>query len=96
MAFLDMVALDLPRPARVRTPLLVLGAARDNMIAPREIEATGRAYHTQAEIIPDVAHNSMLDPRWQSVAERILAWLNEQQVVNASEQVTELVGVPPM
>ena len=76
MAFLDMVALDLPKPEKVKTPLLILGAARDNMIAPSEIEATARAYNTQAEIIPDVAHNSMLEPRWRSVAERILAWLN--------------------
>jgi pimeloyl-ACP methyl ester carboxylesterase len=42
-AFADMVALDLPRPARVKTPLLVLGAALDHMIGAREIEATGRA-----------------------------------------------------
>jgi hypothetical protein len=47
------------------------------MISPREIEATGRAYNTQVQIIPDVAHNSMLEQRWQSVADRILAWLNE-------------------
>jgi len=66
MAFLDMIALDLPQPEKVKTPLLVLGAARDNMIDPSEIEATARAYHTQAEIIPDVAHNSMLEQRWQS------------------------------
>ena len=72
-----MVALDLPKPAKVKTPLLVVGVARDNMIAPREIEATARAYNTQAVIIPDVAHNSMLDPRWQSVAERILVWLKD-------------------
>jgi len=78
MAFLDMVALDLPKPAKVKTPLLVLGAARDNMIAPPEVEATARAYNTQAEIIPDVAHNSMLEQRWESVAERILIWLNER------------------
>ena len=96
MAFLDMVVLDLPKPEKVKTPLLVLGAARDNMIGPREIEATARAYHTKAEIIPDVPHNSMLDPHWQSVAERILAWLNERQVVDTSAQVTELVGVPSM
>jgi pimeloyl-ACP methyl ester carboxylesterase len=96
MAFLDMVALDLPKPAKVTTPLLVLGAARDNMIAPSEIEATGRAYNTQAEIIPDVAHNSMLDPRWQSVAERILSWLNEGQVANASVEVAELADVTPL
>jgi pimeloyl-ACP methyl ester carboxylesterase len=61
MAFLDMVALDLPKPARVKTPLLILGAERDNMISTAEIEATARTYHTQAQIIPGVAHNSMLE-----------------------------------
>jgi pimeloyl-ACP methyl ester carboxylesterase len=76
MSFLDMVALDLPKPVKVKTPLLVLGAARDNMLEPSEIEATARAYHTQFEIIPDVAHNSMLETRWRTVAERILVWLN--------------------
>ena len=80
MAFLDRVALDLPKPHKVKTPLLVLGAARDNMITPREIEATGWAYNTRAEIIPDVAHNSMLEQRWQSVADRILIWLEERKV----------------
>jgi alpha-beta hydrolase superfamily lysophospholipase len=76
MALLDMVALDLPKPEEVKTPLLILGVGRDNMLTPSEIEATARAYNTQAEIIPDVAHNSMLEKRWQSVAERILDWLN--------------------
>ena len=77
-AFLDMVALDLPKPDKVKTPLLVLGAALDNMIGLREVEATARAYGTQAEIIPDVPHNSMLDRNWPSVADRILAWLRER------------------
>lgn len=94
MAFLDMVALDLPKPAKVKTPLLILGAARDNMIAPREVEATARAYNTHAEIIPDVAHNSMLEQRWESVAERILIWLNEQSADNALMQVAELADAP--
>ena len=80
MAFLDMVALDLPKPGKVKTPLLILGAARDNMLKPGEIEATARAYHTQSEIIRDVAHNSMLEPRWQTVADRILVWLKERKL----------------
>jgi pimeloyl-ACP methyl ester carboxylesterase len=96
MAFLDMVALDLPNPEKVKTPLLVLGAVRDNMIAPREIEATARAYKTKAEIIPDVAHNSMLELRWQSVAERILVWLNEREVVTTCTQVAEPSVVLPL
>ena len=93
MAYLDMVALDLPRPSKARgnAPLLVLGAERDNMLARREIVATARAYHTQAEIIPNVAHNSMLELNWQAVADQILAWLNQQEVAVAPAQVAQLV-----
>jgi len=83
-AFLDMVALDLPNPAKVKTPVLVLGAARDFMIKPSEIEATARAYHVRPEIIADVAHNSMLELGWRAVAERILAWLKEQVTSTSS------------
>jgi len=60
--------------------LLVLGAERDNMLKPGEIEATARAYHTQSEIISGVPHSRMLEPRWQAVAERILVWLNEPKL----------------
>ena len=77
-AFLDMVAFDLPKPPRVKTPVLVLGAARDNMLAASEIEATARAYDTRGEVIPGVAHDSMLEPRWETVAERMRVWLGEQ------------------
>lgn len=87
LALLDMIALDRPKPARVETPLLVLGAARDNMLAPLEIEATARAYRTRFEIIPEVAHNSMLEARWESVAERILVWLQERAVSSAGSGV---------
>jgi pimeloyl-ACP methyl ester carboxylesterase len=87
MAFLDMVALDLPKPARIKTPLLILGVGRDNMIKPGEIEATARAYHTQAEFIPNVAHNSMLELGWQAVAERILVWLKERELSEIGENL---------
>jgi pimeloyl-ACP methyl ester carboxylesterase len=76
MAFLDMVLLDLPKPRSLKTPLLILGAGRDNMLAPSEIEATARAYDTQCQIIPDVAHSSMLETGWERVADRMLVWLN--------------------
>lgn len=93
MALLDMVMLDRPEPRRVKTPLLVLGAARDNMLSQGEIEATAKAYNTQAEIIPDVAHNSMLELHWQNVAERILMWLKEREPF-ASDEL--LVGSPKL
>ena len=56
--------------------MFVLGAARDTMLAPREIEATARAYGAPWEIVPDVAHDSMLERHWRDVAEPILEWLN--------------------
>jgi len=77
-ALLDMVALDLPDPAKVKTPLLVLGVERDNMLRRSDIEATARAYNTEFEIVPGVAHDSMIEQRWENVADRILDWLNER------------------
>lgn len=77
-ALLDMTILDLPKPRHTTTPLLVLGASRDRMLTPREIKATGGAWHTRSEIVPGVAHDSMLEPGWEAVAERILRWLEER------------------
>ena len=76
-AYLDMLGLSLPRPERVRTPILVMGAADDCLISPSDVEATARAYQTQAEVLPGMAHDMMLEAGWQAVADRILVWLNE-------------------
>jgi pimeloyl-ACP methyl ester carboxylesterase len=92
MAFLDMVALDLPKPAKVKTPLLVIGVGLDNMIGPHEVEATARAYNTRAVIVPGVAHNSMLDPRWPAVGERVLEWIQARCAGNASLSGNGLPG----
>jgi hypothetical protein len=77
-AYVDMLGLSLPRPRRVKTQLLVLGAADDRLISPGEVKATARAYGTKAEVFPNMAHDMMLEGSWQRVADRILGWLNEQ------------------
>ena len=78
LAFLDVLGLDLPRPeAVVDVPILVLGAAEDTFFTPREVEATARAYGTRAEIFTEMAHDMMLEPGWQGVAERIVRWLED-------------------
>ena len=71
----DAMFLDLPKPQRISTPMLVLGGELDNCFSQKEIHATARAYRTQAEIFPGMAHNMMLEPGWQAVAERIDGWL---------------------
>lgn len=72
---IDCALLRLPRPKRVRAPLLVLGAADDGAHTRREVLATARAYRTEAEFFPDMGHNMMLEPGWATVAERIHTWL---------------------
>ena len=80
LAFLDMLVFDLPRPARVSTPLLVLGGGADTVFHPSEIEATARAYGTQATLFPDMAHDMMLEPGWRNVAQAIRKWLSERRL----------------
>jgi len=77
LAFLGMLALELPRPRRVKTPMLVLGGQADTLFTPGQVRATARAYGAQAEIFPNMAHDMMLEPGWQTVAGRIVDWLND-------------------
>jgi hypothetical protein len=72
---IDCLLLRLPRPKRVTTPLLVLGAEEDGAHTRNEILATARAYGTEAEFFPNMGHNMMLEPGWTAVAERIDTWL---------------------
>jgi len=71
----DCLVLNLPRPKRVTTPLLVLGGHDDGAHTAKEIRATARAYRTEAEFFPRMGHNMMLEPGWAAVAERIHTWL---------------------
>ena len=75
---LDLWVLNLPKPERVTTPLLVLGAELDACLTEAETQATARAYGTEAEFFPNMGHNMMLEPGWQAVAERIDGWLTDR------------------
>jgi len=78
MAFLDMLMFDLPKPDKVKAPMLVLGGALDQLFHPYEVEATARAYNAPCKIFEGVAHDMMLEPGWQAVADHILAWLKDR------------------
>jgi pimeloyl-ACP methyl ester carboxylesterase len=74
----DMVALNLVKTARVTTPLLVLGGEQDATYRPADVRATARAYGTQATLVPEIGHEMMLEPGWETVAEHIVSWLTER------------------
>ena len=77
-AYLDMLGLNLPRSGKIKTPMLVLGSAGDAIVSVGDVEATARAYGVKAEIFGGMGHNTMLEPGWPDVAERMLAWFKEQ------------------
>lgn len=78
LAYLDSMFLNLPRRKRVaRVPMLVLGAANDQIFTTREIRATARAYGATGRIFPAMAHDMMLEPGWQAVADHIIRWLRQ-------------------
>lgn len=78
-ATMDMLGGDLVVSARISpVPMLVLGGARDALIPPAFVRATARRYGVTAEILPDLPHGLMLDPRWERVAARIGDWLESR------------------
>ena len=74
LAFIETMVV-LPRPRRVGTPMLVLGAERDAFFAVNEMRRTARAYRTEAEIFPCMGHDMMLDTDWRKVADRVDIWV---------------------
>ncbi len=75
--YMDMLGLNLPKPQRVKTPVLVLGGGDDALFSPAQMESTASVYGTSAEIFDGMAHDMMLEARWKDVADRIIEWLKE-------------------
>jgi alpha-beta hydrolase superfamily lysophospholipase len=74
----DLSLLNLPKPKLVKAPILVMGAANDQVITREQVEVTARAYGTVPEIFSGMAHSMMLEKDWRSVADRMIAWLSER------------------
>ncbi len=75
LSYLDCLAFDLIAPARVASPIAVYGASDDAVITPKDVEKTARAYAVRPVFFDNVAHDMMLDPRWRTVADAIIAGL---------------------
>jgi pimeloyl-ACP methyl ester carboxylesterase len=75
LAYLGLLGLARVRPQRIRTPLLVLGAAEDRIFAPWEVRRTARTYGAECHIFPNMAHDMMLESDWQIVASYMHHWL---------------------
>jgi pimeloyl-ACP methyl ester carboxylesterase len=65
-------------PSRITTPLLVLDGENDSALTGADVRSTASAYGAHQVLFENMGHNMMLEPGWQTVAERIRAWLGEQ------------------
>jgi pimeloyl-ACP methyl ester carboxylesterase len=77
--FLDMT-FCLPKPSKVRDPILLVGAMNDMIFSQGQMEATANAYHSTAQMLSNTAHDVMLEDRWQDAADIILNWLKGQKL----------------
>lgn len=77
LGYLDML-FRLPKPKRVKVPMLVLGAKEDAIFTAAEVEATATAYGTEPVMFSGMGHDMMLESGWRDVADAILVWLGER------------------
>ena len=69
-----------PNPKRVHpTRMLVLAAENDRIFTVYEQTRTAEAYQTDVVILPNTAHDVMLEPTWRFAADRILMFLEEER-----------------
>ncbi len=63
---------------RVRCPLLVLGAEEDRFIPKQIAVRVAQRYGAPLRILEHHAHMSVVEPRWESVAEIVDGWMKER------------------
>ncbi len=76
-AYLQMMVPRIKINHHLATPMLVLGAANDQLLKPDELKELAHKYGAQVKIINDIGHNMMLDTRQDEVAKIMKAWLEK-------------------
>ena len=82
-AYLDFLMFSLPNTKDIRernVPTLIIGGAKDQLFSQQEMEAMGRTYNADVTILPNTAHDVMLEANWQRAADRIMLWLTEKGI----------------
>ncbi len=80
-AIWDMTMFNLPHPARMNRPtLLVVGAEHDNLIPPSQVRMSAETYNVDPVILPGMGHGVMLEAGWRLAADTIAHWLADTLV----------------
>eukprot|EP00878_Enallax_costatus_P004991 GHUV01005250.1.p1 GENE.GHUV01005250.1~~GHUV01005250.1.p1 ORF type:complete len:303 (+),score=88.88 GHUV01005250.1:117-1025(+) len=66
----------LPAAPADHPPVLVLGAKNDKVLDDQACEELAQYYHTKPVLLPNMAHDVMLDTRWRDAADSLREWLD--------------------
>ena len=79
LGYMDMMMLNLPKPKKINPiNMLVIGAQNDMLITHKNIIHTAKTYQADHKIIPDIAHDLMLDTNWEAVAIEMNQWMTKK------------------
>ena len=81
-AYLDLLFFSRPKVNAIKTPILVIGGEQDWTVTRPDLEQTARAYRAELAMFPG-AHDLMLDPGWEKVAQRIDSFIRSKTGVTA-------------
>ena len=81
-AYLDLLLFARPKASAIKTPILVVGGEDDWTITRPDVQATAKAYGAELAMFPG-AHDLMLDPGWEKVAQRIDSFIRSKTGVSA-------------
>lgn len=68
-------------PENVRTPMLLLAAELDTVCPEKYLRMTAQFYGADYRVVPDAAHNLMMDGDFTDTAMQIHAWLEKRKIV---------------
>ncbi len=78
IGYLDMMLFNLVKVKKILpTKMLVLGAENDQVITPKDLQKTANSYRADLQILPNLAHDLMLDTNWEMAAREIYKWLDK-------------------
>lgn len=69
--------------ARVRCPLLVIASQDDLFIPPRIVERIAKRYGTNVVTAERHGHLVVIEPGWESIADRVQHWIREHTTGNS-------------
>jgi len=85
--FLNMLFPNIRLNYHQQIPLLVMGAEHDNIFSVQENQLTAKKYKAELEIIPNIAHDMMLDVGREIVMERIHIFI---QRINKGQRIVDV------